>query len=130
GGNSGIGVEVYGMETQMIQNVVSDAFDTGVRIGGAVIRFANGTVQRSGGTGILVESAPAGTQILENMILSNVGDGITVGLGGSPTRIRDNCIEENGIGLRNADTTGTLDATINYWNSFTGPFHATERAFA
>jgi cysteine-rich repeat protein len=129
GGENGIGLEVYGMQALMLLNRVSDAAETGVRIGGAVVRWASGIVERSGGTGILVENAPVGTQVLESEIQSNVGDGITIGPGGSGARVLNNNIQNNTVGLRNLDTSGVLDATINYWNSFTGPFHLTDRPF-
>lgn len=129
GGTAGIGVEVFGMQAQMSTNRVSDAAAVGVRIGGAVVRWTTGVVERSAVAGILVEQAPVGTQILESEIVDNAGDGITVGAGGEGARILNNNIQRNGVGLANNTSTGTVDATLNYWDSFTGPFHAALRDF-
>lgn len=121
GGSDGPAVDVYGMMAVLEANDIRDAAGVGLRIGGARIIAAGGSVERSGTSGIVVEAAAAGTQVVENQILSNVGDGITIKPGGEVARVINNNIEENGVGLGNEATSGTLDATENWWDSQTGP---------
>lgn len=121
GGTDGPAVDVYGMVAVLEANDIRDAAGVGLRIGGAKIIAAGGSVERSGTSGIVVESAGAGTQVVENQILANVGDGITIRPGGEVTRVVNNNIEENGVGLGNEATSGALDATENWWDSQTGP---------
>jgi cysteine-rich repeat protein len=121
GGTAGAAVEVYGMQATLQENRISDATGTGLRVGGAVILVAAGTVQRSGAAGIVVDDAPAGLQVLENEIRQNAGDGIRIGAGGVATRVLNNNITNNGVGLGNEANSGELDATLNWWRSQTGP---------
>src|SRR5262249_27245218 len=117
GGATGPAVEVYGMRATLQANRVSDATGVGVRVGGAVVLVAAGIVENSGGAGIVVDDAAVGTKVLENEIRNNVGDGITIGAQAVDTRVLNNNITNNGVGLGNEATSGTLDATLNWWRS-------------
>jgi hypothetical protein len=118
GGSGGPAVEVAGMLAVLEGNRVSDAAGVGVQMGADVIRLVAGVVERSGTAGVVV-GAP--TQVLENNIRDNVGDGVTILDGGEGARVLNNNIERNGVGLGNEAASGTLDATENWWGSQTGP---------
>ena len=117
GGEAGYAVEVFGMRAQLIGNRISESAAAGARIGGAIIRFAQGIVEDSTGAGIVVDGGPTGTQVLESEIRRNGGDGITIKPGSVGTRVQDNNITENTVGLGNEAAGGQLDATLNWWNS-------------
>lgn len=70
--------------------------------------------------GILLETMGAGSQVIENAIAGSGGDGITVRAGAAATRIHDNNITDNAVGLGN-ESGGLVDATLNWWDSQTGP---------
>jgi Tol biopolymer transport system component len=118
GGSGGPAVEGSGMLAVLEGNRVSDAAGVGVQMGADVIRLVAGVVERSGTAGVVV-GAP--TQVLENNIRDNVGDGVTILDGGEGARVLNNNIERNGVGLGNEAASGTLDATENWWGSQTGP---------
>ncbi len=80
--------------------------------------------------GIRLAGITAGTVaplLVENGIRNNSGDGLLIDVGAETVRVVQNNIEGNGQGLVNQAPGGVLDATINWWGSQTGPFHATER---
>jgi Tol biopolymer transport system component len=118
GGTGGPAVEVAGMAAVLEGNRISDAAGAGVQLGASVVRLVAGIVERSGTDGVVVGAA---TQVLENNIRNNVGDGITILEGADGTRVLNNNIEDNGVGLGNEASSGTLDATENWWGSQTGP---------
>ncbi len=64
--------------------------------------------------------------IAENDISNHSGVGVELIVGGDNGRIVQNNITGNGVGLLNTSQ-GLSDATLNWWGSQTGPFHATER---
>jgi cysteine-rich repeat protein len=121
GGAGGAAVDVYGMRAAVEANGISDAAGVGLRAGGARVIVAANTVERSGTAGIVVESVPLGTQVIENEIRNNVGDGITIKPDAELTRVQNNNIRNNGVGLGNEATSGVLDATENWWDSQSGP---------
>src|SRR5205085_10816886 len=81
---------------------------------------AANAVRHSDTAGIVLANVTA-TQLIENAIDSNTGDGITIKPGAASTQIHDNNITHNGVGLGNESGAGTLDATVNWWASQTGP---------
>jgi hypothetical protein len=83
-----------------------------------VVRLVAGIVELSGTAGVVVDAT---TQVLENNVRDNVGDGITILDGADGTRVLNNNIEGNGVGLGNESSGGSLDATENWWGSQTGP---------
>ena len=67
---------------------------------------AANTIHGSAATGIVLANVPGGgaTQVIENTIANNVGDGITVKPGADGTAIHNNNITHNGVGLGNEST--------------------------
>jgi hypothetical protein len=118
GGTGGPAVEVAGMAAVLEGNRISNAAGVGVYLGANVVRLVAGIVELSGTAGVVVDAT---TQVLENNIRDNVGDGITILDGADGTRVLNNNIERNGVGLGNEASSGTLDATENWWGSQTGP---------
>jgi cysteine-rich repeat protein len=97
------------------------ASGSAVSFSGMVVIFAANVVEGSATTGVRLDDAPAGMQVLENEIRQNAGDGITIGAGGVAARVLNNNITNNGVGLGNEASSGELDATLNWWRSQTGP---------
>ena len=113
----------------VLVKIVNNTITAGAQGGAAVslsglgVTFAANTVQNSAGAGVVLANVPGGgaTQVIENTIADNAGDGITVQAGADGTVIHDNNITHNQTGLGNEAPSGTLDATINWWASQTGP---------
>lgn len=95
--------------------------------------IAQNTVQDNGGDGIMVSdiapSVPVAL-IAENQVENNAGIGIAIEPGAASVRVIQNNIVDNGTGLANSAPEAVVDATLNWWDSQTGPFHATERPAA
>jgi cysteine-rich repeat protein/parallel beta-helix repeat protein len=110
-------------------SIVDNDISTGGQAGAAVslsglgVTVAANTIATSSNAGIrLADMAGGGaTQVIENNIADNNGDGITVQPGAEGTEIHENNITDNEVGLSNESTTGTLDATLNWWDSQSGP---------
>lgn len=93
-----------------------------LRVAAMVVTVKANDVGNSSEAGIEVEDLPAGAKVIENEIHDNSTDGITVKAGAQAVRIENNNIERNEVaGLGNEATAGVLDATLNWWNSQTGP---------
>jgi hypothetical protein len=91
---------------------------------------AQNTVEGNGGDGILVaDIAPSAPPALiaENQVLDNAGNGIVIEAGAASVRVIQNNIVGNGVGLANSAPESAVDATLNWWGSQTGPFHAADR---
>ncbi len=97
---------------------------------GAQLAFLGNTVDGSAGSGVVVENLAPGPAIQENNITNNAVNGVLMLPGTAGTQVLQNNIEDNGVGLRNLAPGGVVDATINWWGSQTGPFHATDRPSA
>ena len=92
-----------------------------VSLSGIGATVAANTIADSGNAGLVLAAMTAGSQIIENAIADNGGDGITVKAGAAGVEIHDNNITDNEIGLGNESGAGPLDATLNWWDSQTGP---------
>ncbi len=122
----------------VLVTVMSNGISTGgssgesVRIAGLGVRtlIIGNTIQTSAGDGIALANLASDARLEENNIRDNTADGVVVEAGAAATRIAQNNIERNAAGLRNQAPEGVLDATLNWWGSQTGPFHATDRPSA
>jgi len=94
---------------------------------GSLLRVIANTVSGGAQAGIVLADLPLGARIADNQILNNGGDGVTVLAGAASARITQNNFIGNGIGLGNEAPEAPVDATLNWWQSQTGPFHAVER---
>jgi cysteine-rich repeat protein len=125
GGSAGVALEVAGIEVAVVANSIEDAAQTGLVVrdvsSTTPVTIAANTVRGSGASGVVVSGLPNGSQMVENTIDANVGDGVTVGAGADGVNIENNNITGNGVGLGNEAAAGTLDATLNWWSSQTGP---------
>lgn len=94
-----------------------------VRLSGLGVTVAANRIHNSTTSGLVLANVPGGgaTQVIENNIADNNGDGITVKPGADGVQIHDNNITDNAVGLGNESTSGTLDATLNWWDSQSGP---------
>jgi len=93
-----------------------------VRLSGLGAIVAANTIRQSAAAGLSLAVMPGSgiSQVVENTIDQNVGDGITVEPGADGVAIHDNNITDNGVGLGN-NTAGTVDARENWWDSQSGP---------
>ncbi len=98
-----------------------------LRMLGAEATIALNTIEGSAQDGVVLGTIEPGTQFLENAVRDNAGDGIVLEPGAAGVRVLSNNIEGNGIGLANEAPEGSVDATLNWWGSQTGPFHAVDR---
>jgi len=117
--------------TEVSQNTISGGGGSGeaVRIAGVGV-FAvilGNRVEGSSGDGLVIASLPSGATIEENDFVNNSGSGVVVLPGAAAARVRQDNIEGNGVGLTNQAPEGTVDATLNWWGSQTGPFHVVKR---
>lgn len=112
---------------------------TGGGTGGASMRLrglgdhttiALNTIEGSAQDGVVLGALEPGTQFLENTVRNNIGDGLVIEPGAAGVRVVNNNIEDNGVGLANEAPEGTVDATLNWWGSQTGPRHAVDRPAA
>lgn len=95
---------------------------------GAGLGISLNTVDGSSSAGVVLASLASGTQFLENNVRNNATDGLIMKPGTAGVRVLTNNIEDNGgVGLANEAPGGTVDATLNWWGSLTGPFHAVDR---
>jgi cysteine-rich repeat protein len=94
-----------------------------ITLSGVAVTVAANTIALSKGNGLVLANVVGGgaTQVIENNIRKSSGDGIQIGPGGDGSHIHDNNITANGVGLNNQSGSGTLDATLNWWNSQSGP---------
>ena len=117
---------------QVVQNSLSGGGAGGAALhaSGISVRILGNLVQDSATAGIVVANLTAGSRIEENNILNNTGDGITMLPGSAATRVTQNNIVDNGVGLGNEAGEGPVDATLNWWGSQSGPFHATKALVA
>ena len=109
---------------------------TGGGSGGFGMRLSNlgnnlgvsqNTIQNSSQAGVILASLVPGTQFLENNVRNNATDGLVMKPGSGGVRVIENNIEGNGVGLANEAPEATVDATLNWWGSQTGPFHTVDR---
>jgi len=125
GGSAGAAVEVAGVEATVVANTIQDVAQNGLVVrdvsSATPITIAANTVRGSGANGVVVAALPNGSQMVENTIDANAGDGITVEDGAVGVNIENNNITGNSVGLGNEAAAGSLDATLNWWNSQTGP---------
>ena len=125
GGSAGVALEVAGVEVAVVANTIDDAALTGVVVRDVAsttpVTIAANTVRGSAASGIAVYNLPDGSQMVENVIDANAGDGVTVGVGAVGVNVENNNITGNGVGIANEAAGGTLDATLNWWASQTGP---------
>ena len=93
-----------------------------VRLSGLGAIVAANTIEQSTTAGIVLADMTGGgaSQVVENVIDHNAGDGITVENGAEGVAIHDNNITDNGVGLGN-NSAGTVDARENWWRSQSGP---------
>lgn len=94
---------------------------------GAGLGIAQNSIENSTQSGVILASLPSGTQFLENDVRNNATDGLVIKPGAGGVRVIENNIEGNGVGLANEAPEATVDATLNWWGSQTGPFHAVDR---
>jgi len=95
-----------------------------VSLSGLGVTFAANTIATSATAGLVLANMPGGllTQVIENDIKDNLnGDGITVKAGADDVIIQYNNITDNNVGLGNESGSGALEATLNWWDSQTGP---------
>ncbi len=111
---------------RIVQNTLSGGGSSGagVSTSGIGVRILGNTVQGSATAGVVVANLTAGSRIEENNIQNNAGDGITMLPGSAATRVIQNNIVDNGTGLGNEASEGVVNATLNWWGSQSGPFHA------
>jgi cysteine-rich repeat protein len=116
---------VLAVLVSIIGNQISAGGTSGaaVTLSGLGATIAANTIASSGGSGLVLANVPGagGTQVIENVIRDNAGDGINVRPGADGVQIHDNNITDNEVGLNNESGAGTLDATLNWWDSQTGP---------
>lgn len=94
---------------------------------GEGLAISQNTIQGSSQAGVILGGLVSGTQFLENNVRNNVGDGLVLQPGAGGVRVIENNIEDNGVGLANEAPEATVDATLNWWGSQAGPFHAVDR---
>lgn len=94
---------------------------------GAGLSIAQNSVDGSSQAGVILADLVPGTQFVENNVRNSATDGIVIQPGAGGVRVIQNNIEDNGIGLANEAPEAVIDATLNWWGSQTGPFHATDR---
>lgn len=113
----------------VLVSIVDNDINAGGQSGAAVslsglgVTVAANSIHDSTNSGLVLASVPGGgaTQVIENNIANNNGDGITVKPGADGTQIHDNNITDNEVGLGNEAQSGTVDATLNWWDSQSGP---------
>ncbi|MBX3025397.1 right-handed parallel beta-helix repeat-containing protein [bacterium] len=107
----------------IIANQISGGGASGsaVSLSGIGATIAANTIANSNTSGLVLAAMSAGSQVIENAIANNSGDGITIRPGAEVTAIHDNNITHNEVGLGNESGAGTLDASLNWWRSQTGP---------
>jgi cysteine-rich repeat protein len=117
--------------TRVSQNNLTAGGSSGysVRLAGVGVAtlFVGNLVEGSSGDAVVVAALPSGGLVEENNLRDNAGNGVLVLPGAASVRIRQNNIEDNGVGLTNQAPEGVVNATLNWWGSQTGPFHATKR---
>jgi nitrous oxidase accessory protein NosD len=125
GGGSGVALEIAGIEVSIVDNTVENMAGAGIVVrdvfSSTPVTVAANTVRQAVGTGVAVSNIPPGSQLVENEIDSNGGDGIRIGAGAAGANVENNNITNNGVGLGNEAASGSLDATLNWWGSQTGP---------
>ena len=94
---------------------------------GADLLIAQNDIENSSQAGVVLADLVSGTQFLENNVRNNASDGLVIQPGAAGVRVLQNNIEGNGVGLANEAAEGLNDATLNWWGSQTGPFHAVDR---
>lgn len=97
---------------------------------GANLAISQNTVDGSAQAGVMLGNLVPGTQFLENTVRNSATEGVVLKPGAAGVRVIENNIEGNGIGLANEAPEGVVDATLNWWGSQTGPFHAIDRPTA
>jgi cysteine-rich repeat protein len=109
----------------IVANTITGGGQNGaaVSLSGLGATIAANTIQNSVNAGVMLADVPGGgaTQVIENEITNNLGDGITIKNGAAGTAIHDNNITHNATGLGNEADDGALDATMNWWASQSGP---------
>jgi cysteine-rich repeat protein len=124
GGSAGAAIEVAGIEVSVIANQIEDSAADGLIVRDVTtlpVTVAANAIRRSAGNGIVIGNLAAASSVVENDIDANAGDGIRVLPGAAGAIVRNNNITDNGVGLGNQATSGSLDARLNWWDSQTGP---------
>lgn len=97
---------------------------------GSALMIAQNTIEGSDEAGLILGNVADDAQVAENNIRNHDTDGILILPGAAGARIVQNNIEDNLIGLANEAPEAIVDATLNWWGSQTGPFHALDRPSA
>ncbi len=107
----------------VVGNVVNGGGSSGaaVRLAAMAATVAANTIQGSSAAGVVLEDTSAGTVLVENEIHNNATDGITIRPGAATTRVENNNITGNVVAGLGNESGGTVDATLNWWGSQTGP---------
>lgn len=107
----------------VVDNQITDGGLSGaaVSLSGVGATIAANTIANSANAGLVLAAMSAGSQVIENAIANNSGDGITIRPGAEVTAIHDNNITDNEVGVGNESGAGALDASLNWWDSQTGP---------
>lgn len=117
--------------TRISQNQITGGGSSGHAVSvsgiGPFTLIVGNLIDGSAGNGLVLASMPSGGLVEENNINNSANSGILVLPGAASVRIRQNNIVGNGVGLTNQAPEGTLNATLNWWGSQTGPFHAIDR---
>lgn len=96
---------------------------------GRHLLVAQNSIDQSADAGLFLAAlspGPTTPMVVENNISNGGDEGVLIGPGGEATRVVQNNITGNALGLANEAPGGVVDATLNWWGSLTGPFHAVD----
>ncbi|MDX2168928.1 MAG: VWA domain-containing protein [Deltaproteobacteria bacterium] len=122
--------------TRVESNTISGGGSSGrsVRVAGFGPLVARNTIAESAASGVEVGAVPSGVRVVlaENDIRDNL-EGVTIRAGGGSTRVVQNNITfardgARHVGLGNEAPEARVDATLNWWNSSSGPHHPSDHS--